>query len=322
MDQIRFEQLLRDLASLSPSQRKDLQTHLLSPSLEVRDPVVDAIESRVGDHPVCPRCGSDFIGKWGHAGGLRRFRCGDCHRTFNALTGTPLAGLRKRERWESYASCVQNSRTVRASGKDCGVHRNTAFLWRHRFLAQVDLNRPDRLEGIVEADETFFLESRKGQKNLPRKARHRGGKALRPGRSREQVIVLVARDRAGLTTDRVLPSFDARTVESMLGPVVAEDAVLCTDGAKPYAAFANKAGLRHEVLNQSAGERTRGRTMHLQNVNGYHSRLKEWIRPFHGVSTRWLPNDLGWRRMLDRKGKALTPRMVLDGVLRPSTINV
>ncbi|ENY77361.1 hypothetical protein C206_12464 [Pseudomonas putida TRO1] len=31
------------------------------------------------------------------------------------------------------------------------------------------------LENIVEADETYFLESFKGQRELPRQARHRGG---------------------------------------------------------------------------------------------------------------------------------------------------
>jgi hypothetical protein len=29
---------------------------------------------------------------------------------------------------------------------------------------------------------------------------------------------------------------------------------------------------------------------HINNVNAYHSRLKEWLRPFHGVATKNLPN--------------------------------
>jgi len=31
---------------------------------------------------------------------------------------------------------------------------------------------------------------------------------------------------------------------------------------------------------------------HLNNVNAYHSRLKRWLRPFNGVSTKHLPNYL------------------------------
>ena len=30
--------------------------------------------------------------------------------------------------------------------------------------------------------------------------------------------------------------------------------------------------------------------IHINNVNAYHSRLKEWMRRFHGVATRNLPN--------------------------------
>ena len=60
------------------------------------------------------------------------------------------------------------------------------------------------LSGIAEADETFFLESFKGQRELPRPARERGGKAAKPGISDEQIPVLIARDRNGETFDAIL----------------------------------------------------------------------------------------------------------------------
>lgn len=43
------------------------------------------------------------------------------------------------------------------------VRRNTAFLWRHRFLKTMATHQATREKGIVEIDETFFLESFKGQ---------------------------------------------------------------------------------------------------------------------------------------------------------------
>ena len=58
--------------------------------------------------------------------------------------------------------------------------------------------------GMVEADETYVLRSFKGQRkgvlSANRPARHRGGKARQRGLSREQVPILVARNRAGQTT--------------------------------------------------------------------------------------------------------------------------
>lgn len=47
-----------------------------------------AAQSKV-DLTGCPHCGGQRLQRWGHASGLQRHRCGDCHRSFNALTGTP-----------------------------------------------------------------------------------------------------------------------------------------------------------------------------------------------------------------------------------------
>lgn len=310
-----FKDLVAQLSTLTPKQRTSILQVLEAP-VQQAPLVIHEIEARIGNDPVCPHCRSYRIGKWGTAKGLRRFRCQECKRTFNALTGTPLAHLRKKERWDQFAACLQESMTVRGSAAECGVHRNTTFRWRHRFLAWIRENKPPSLHGVVEVDETFFLESQKGSRHLGRKPRKRGGKASKRGRSKEQVCVLVARDRGGLTTDHILPAFNAEVVEGLLGPTIDPDAMLCTDGANVYATFAKNRGLLHEAVNLSVGERVRAKTIHLQNVNGYHSRLKGWIARFHGVSTRWLPNYLGWRRMLDGRDQALSPTAVLKSALR------
>ena len=39
--------------------------------------------------------------------------------------------------------------------------------------------------------------------------------------------------------------------------------------------------------------------IHVQNVNAYHGRLKQWLQRFHGVATGYLDNYLGWFRALD-----------------------
>ena len=75
------------------------------------------------------------------------------------------------------------------------------------------------LKGIVEADETYVLESRKGARGLGRKAPRRGGKAKKRGLSREQVPVLMAADRSGTTVSAVLPRVDAAALTAALDPV-------------------------------------------------------------------------------------------------------
>ena len=62
--------------------------------------------------------------------------------------------------------------------------------------------------------------------------------------------------------------------------------------------FARETGISHQAVNLRAGERVRG-AVHVQNVNAYHRRFREWLAGFHGVATRYLPNYLGWRWALD-----------------------
>ena len=150
-----------------------------------------AIELGVDEARRCPHCASEGAVSRGMARGLRRYQCKGCGRTFNALSGTPLSGLHHKERWLSFGASLAKGETVKASAARCDVAVSTAFRWRHRFLAAARSDS-EVLKGIVEADETYALESRKGARGLGRKARRRGGKAKKRGLSREQVPVLMA----------------------------------------------------------------------------------------------------------------------------------
>ena len=169
--------------------------------------------------------------------------------------------------------------------------------------------KPKVLNGTVEADETYFLRSAKGSRQLKRPARTRGGKATKRGLSDEQVPVLIARDSAKATTDHILEDRSESSIAAALGSVVAKSAILVSDGAQAYRAFANRANIAHVALNLSAGERTYGVT-HIQNVNNYDSRLKTWMRRFNGVATKYLDSYLGWHRMNDRHGHTLSAKSV------------
>ena len=179
-----------------------------------------------------------------------------------------------------------------ASAARCDVAVSTAFRWRHRFLAAARSDS-EVLKGIVEANETYVLESRKGARGLGRKARRRGGKAKKRGLSREQVPALMAADRSGTTVSAVLPRVDAAALAAALDPVVAKDALLASDGGASYPPCAAALGVSHEALNRSMGERVRG-DLHVQTVNSRHSRLKDFLRPRRGIATRYLDNYLSW----------------------------
>lgn len=275
------------------------------------DPIAD-IERRFAADPVCPKCQSAAkVGKWGSATGLRRYRCKTCKVSFNCLTGTPLAQLHKRDLWLGNAQALVDGVSLRKVAARIGVHVETAFRWRHRFLAEPKSLKPQRLEGTVEADETYFLKSEKGARKLSRPARKRGGKAAKRGLSDEQVPVLIARDTAKAVTDQMLTDRSAKSIAAVLGPVVAKQAILVSDGAQAYRAFANEASILHVALNLSAGERSWG-VYHIQNVNNYCSRLKTWMRRFNGVATKYLDSYLGWHRNKDREGDSFNASGLLS----------
>jgi transposase-like protein len=309
-----FQDWINQVEKLTPHQLQRLADHLRE--RRHRQAVHTVIESRTVDISLCPHCGHGPAARWGSASGLQRYRCPTCHATFNALTGTPLARLRHKEKWLAYAQQMAEGHSVRKSAHACEVHRNTAFRWRHRFLALPNGQKARRLGGIAEVDETFFLESFKGQKRgLPRAPRRRGGKAKKRGLSEEQIPVLICRDRLGRTADAVLARVDAPTVSAILRPLLEKDTLLCTDGNPLYRKAARDLAVPLKTVNLRAGIRVREKVFHIQNVNAYDSRLKSWMLRFHGVATHYLPNYLGWRRLIERLRRTLSPRSVLLAAL-------
>jgi transposase-like protein len=264
----------------------------------------------------CPHCGDREVVRWGRASDLPRYRCKACSRTFNALTKTPLANLRLKDKWPTQAEAMIDGVSLAQAARRCGVHPSTAFRWRHRFLAALSGDKPKALSGIVEGDETFILESFKGKRSgLPRKSRKRGGKSAKRGLSAEQIPIIVARDRHGATTDAVLSKLDRVSIAAALGSIVTPANEFCCDGGTAIVAFARRAGIAAHVLPKPGKPTRQAPDYHLNNVNAYHGRLKEWLRRFHGVATKNLPNYLGWRRTLEALGgNATAAKMILGAI--------
>ena len=254
----------------------------------------------------CPHCAGREIVGWGRSDGLLRFRCKSCGRTFNALTKTPMAHLRKKERWLDHAQAMIEGMSLARTAKLCGVHPTTAFRWRHRFLRAPADDKPRTLSGIVEADETFILESFKGRwSDLPRKARQTGrnsptsrpllGQHSRPCRPRPERRDLRRHsatgrqrfDRRRADGRRYARKSSRRRWRQAVGRLRAQ-----SRHSLPRCALAGKPASEPPHL-------------HINNVNAYHSRLKQWLKRFNGVATKNLPSYLAWRR-LQAWGQLLT----------------
>lgn len=305
-----FQKLLGRLVELDADQRK-AALRVLS-GVDEKAQALEIVEGRRAVTAPCPHCADERVQRWGQSDGLRRWRCKNCRRTFNALTGTPLARLRKRDLWLEHGRALVDGISLRKVADRCGVALSTAFRWRHRHLQAAKVMQPTSLAGIVEADETYFLKSAKGSRKLVgRRARKRGGKASKPGLSDEYQPALIARDRHGSTLATTLFDRSQASLKVHLEPVLAKDALLVSDGAKAYGALARTLGIGFVGLNMSAGQYVRDGIYHIQNVNGWTSRLKAWMARFRGIATKNLPTYLGWRRMIEGWHAALTPQVHL-----------
>ncbi|MBU1565440.1 MAG: IS1595 family transposase [Proteobacteria bacterium] len=304
MDKDIFQNIIALIDDLSEKQR-DLVRKALDGGDDL-ERLISIIENPLATKRECFYCKSENVKKWGVSHGLQRFRCFDCGKTFNALTGSPLARLRKKNRWMEMALALREGLSVRKTSTQCEVSVSTAFRWRHRFLKAAAADKPVKLDGIAEADETYILESFKGQRKLPRPARKRGGKAKKRGLSREQIPVLIVRDRNGVVIDAVLRDQSKDSIKSVLSGKLCKDNILCIDGGKALWGFVNEENIPFKLIPPGKHVHEKNPIFHIQNVNGYHQRLKSWLARFHGVSTKYLANYLGWRRIYEKPKAILT----------------
>jgi len=275
---------------------------------------------------VFPHCGAAKAMLHGKdRNGRQRLRCCNvaCRRTYNILTGTPMARARKPEKWGQYLGYMTSYMSVRKI-VEAGVEINhkTAWRWRHCFLKVAANDNAAVLSGVIEADETFFVRSFKGHRGWVigkppenRAARPSAWGATKRGVSSEQVPVMTALDTNGGVYERVLGGMGE--IEAALAGRIVAGSVLCSDGAQAYLRAAKAAGAEHrriivptitpasvKALPVPTRRRKTGR-LGLGRVNAHHGQIKVLVNErCRGVATRYLGNYLGWHRAMLHAGFA------------------
>ena len=128
-----FKTLLASLGSLRPTQLEALIEQ--ATRLHAGNESLRTIERTGAAVLCCAGCGSTHVVKNGHARGLQRYACKDCGRTFSRTSGTPLSGLRHKERFMEQGRHLAAGLTIRQSAVAMGVSLGTALRWRHPAAA-------------------------------------------------------------------------------------------------------------------------------------------------------------------------------------------
>lgn len=173
-----FESWCREIQALNAVQVGKLRA--LLEALDDRLRALAMIEARSGAMAGCRHCGGEHLRRWGRTGcGVQRWRCLGCQRTMSSTTATSLSEVRKRDRFllvlEDMLSPHPSS--CRQLAERLSLDKMTVWRWRHRIIGLLNVDpanpadEPSTLAGIVEADETFFRESRKGSREWKRHER-------------------------------------------------------------------------------------------------------------------------------------------------------
>ena len=293
--------ILSQIQSLSHSERKIIADSILK-SLKGESSTEDVSSSC---KPVCRKCDSETgISKYGKdKNGNQRYRCNHCGTIFKATSYSVISHSHcDLSKWEKYIECLLLGLSLEKCSLLCNVSIRTAFIWRHKILSILQSDQTNRvLAGIVELDEAFFSISYKGNRTksknftMPRAPYKRGTDSNSQIGSR--ACVMCALERNGQAYAEVLGkgqptiamlshAFDSRILNDSI--VLSDKAV----GARHY--FERKTSIQHVTLSAVANPNkkfgppeVRG-AFHIQNVNNMHTRLRKFLRPYNGVSTKYL----------------------------------
>lgn len=242
--------------------------------------------------PICPHCGNDEEARLykvtpnpekGIRAGLRK--CADCGKSFTATVGTIcedthiplnkwLIGFYMMCASKTQVSALQLQRQLEIGSYRSALH----FCHRIRF-ALMEIEHPEMLRGIVEADETYIGGVKRGMGR-----RYTGNKTA--------VMAMV--ERGGDVRSQVIEKVTGEMLGKLLKQHVAKSAHLNTDESPLY----RKSGKRfasHDTVNHSQDEYVRrdkksGRLATTNTAEGYFGNSKRSLDgTHHQVSKKYLP---------------------------------
>ena len=306
--QMRSSQEIKKMfAQLSLASQRELLDELLQ-ERELQGKILSEAHEEVfvkRKKKPCPHCASSNVYKRGKQKGVQMYRCNDCSKWYSETTGTPLYDIKLKPKWQSYLRCMEQGMPIKKIAKELDISIQTSFDWRHKILSSLDQFVPEQLSSEVECDELELPLNKKGDRNLDREPRKRGNDFKRNKGKEEITVVQVvtAVERNGgkylraieskrLSKEEITKAFDGK---------LADNTTLITDKHPSYKAFAkDNPSIRHKALLAKDHVDRNDNTVHLQKVNNVHSQLRSFLRPFNGVSSKYLQNYLNWYAYADK----------------------
>lgn len=225
------------------------------------------------DGIICPHCGSidahySIKPKAESVAPARKgvYKCKDCRKQFTVTVGTifekshvPL------NKWvyAIYLLCSSKKGfSALQLSRSLDITYKSAWFMAHRIRhAMTHTGIFTKMDGIVEADETYVGGKSKGKAHT--------------GRGTEKAAVVALVERNGRVRSRHVDRVTSANLKGIIRESVETTAVIMTDEFRPYKGL-NKEFVRHEVINHTRKEYVRG-DVHTNTIEGYFSILKRGI---------------------------------------------
>ena len=250
------------------------------------------------DGPICPHCGT--VGeayklgakktRQGKPSPRRVWKCRGCRKEFTVLVGTVFERTHvPLSKWllGLHLFCAaKNGVSAHEISRQLGVTLKTGWFMMHRLreaAAQPPLG--EKLEGVIEMDETYWG------------GRRRGTPRGRPGIASHKTPVVVLVQRDGVARAEVVTQVNEKNLGRVLRSMCIRRAQLMTDELRAY----RKPGREfasHETVTHSRGEYARGR-VYSNTAESFFAQFKGSLHgTHHAVSKRHLhryASEFAWR---------------------------
>ncbi len=98
---------------------------------------------------------------------VQRYRCTGCQKTYSGRTGSAIGRIRRPDLFMVAMRDILGTsapQSVRRLARRLGVNKYTVWCWRMLVFSIIESGSAMSFSGVVEADETYQRESRKGSR--------------------------------------------------------------------------------------------------------------------------------------------------------------
>ena len=292
------------------------------------------ITKKASNRPNCPVCGAKadlgFIVKSGMHRGSQRYLCKCCKKKFVPTTNTAFARTRKSaETWRKFIEMTLSRKSLAECAEACDICIQTAFNWRHKIMNVFVVNQnATKMSGNVEADEMQLAISFKGNhvqgnfgnrkivpgviNDMPREAFERGtDNKSRSSKDKACIFCMVQDGNKAFYA--AVPGVGFMT-EPMLNATVAkhinkENTLMLVDDYHVTRKYLEDNGYAHMILKSNVSDNPKGHKvevkdgMHIQHANNMHSQIRRFLKPYYGVSSKYLAHYVAmftWLKTINR----------------------